>query len=360
MICNFFPNKYKPYEAIFCLNHAKVLKKLGNLKVQTLVRINKFKFSYEKWRIEDIEAEAFVFFYKYGFGFIFLPVAVILQFILTLKNLIFYKPDIIILQMVLPQGLSIIPFRIFKKYIVLEHSEKVLFGINKFLSKLVYKFSSGVYVVSSFQKEELEEKLKIKVNGIIPNPIFENHIELNNEIRNRVIFIGTITERKDPILILETARILKDIKFVFIGRNFNDKYFKRFIEIAENLENVVYLGALTNHREVLNEILNSDFLISTSKHENFSMVIAEALSLGKPVIWTYSGGPRDFLNEKNSILVKERNPIALKVAILEAYEKLKNGYFNPYQIREEIYNFCSDEKVLESYKEVINKFFEKI
>jgi len=356
IISDFFPNRYKPYEGFFFLNHAKVLRRIGNVRVQTLIRVNHLKFSYEKWEIEDIDAEAFVFFYKYGLGFIFLPIAIILQFILTLKNFIFYRPHIVILQMALPQGLALIPFRIFKRYVVLEHSEKVLFGINKFLAKLVYKFSSGVYVVSSFQKEEIEKKLKIKVNGIIPNPIFKNNFQIKNEIKNRVIFVGTITERKDPILILETAKILKDIKFVFIGRNFNDQYFKNFIQIAKSLENVFYLNSLKEHEDVLKEMLNSDFLISTSKHENFSVVIAEALSLGKPVIWTDSGGPRDFLNERNSVLVKERTPDALAKAILEAYEKLRKGYFNPYQIREEIYNFCSDEKVLERY---INYIFNK-
>ena len=355
IISDFFPNRYKPYEGFFFLNHAKVLRRIGNVRVQTLIRVNHLKFSYEKWEIEDIEAEAFVFFYKYGLGFIFLPIAIILQFILTLKNFIFYRPDIVILQMALPQGLALIPFRIFKRYFVLEHSEKVLFGINKFLAKLVYKFSSGVYVVSSFQKEEIEKKLKIKVNGIIPNPIFKNNFQIKNEIKNRVIFVGTITERKDPILILETAKILKDIKFVFIGRNFNDQYFKNFIQIAKSLKNVSYLGALKNE-QVLEEMLNSDFLISTSKYETFGVVITEALSLGKPIIWTDSGGPRDFLNERNSVLVKERTPDALAKAILEAYEKLKKGYFNPYKIREEIYNFCSDEKVLKRY---INYIFSK-
>lgn len=260
--------------------------------------------------------------------------------------------------MALPQGLALIPFRIFKKYIVLEHSEKVFFGINKIFSKIVYKLSSGNYVVSSFQKEEIETKLKIKVDGIIPNPIFKHHFKIENKINNRVIFVGTITDRKDPILILETAKLLNDIEFIFIGRNFNDSYFKKFIQIANSLNNVKYLGALNNDK-VLEEISKSDFLISTSKYETFGIVIVEALSLGKPVIWTDSGGPRDFLNEKNSIFVKERSPINLKIAILSGYEKLKSGYFNPYKISEEIYNFCSDERVFQKYRETIFKLLKK-
>ncbi|MEO0197879.1 MAG: glycosyltransferase family 4 protein [candidate division WOR-3 bacterium] len=348
MICDFFPNKYKPYEGTFFLNHAKVLSKLGKVKVQTLIRVNKFKLSYEKWNIDNIDVEAIVFFYKVGFGFIFFPLAVIFQFLLTLKNLILFKPDRIILQMALPHGLALIPFSIFKKIIILEHSKNVFNKLTKFIYK-VY----DVYAVSDFQKEELQKKLKINVKGIIPNPIFENNFEnIDNKITGRVICVGTITEGKDQLLIIETAKLLSDIQFVFIGRNFNDNYYKKFISSSKDLKNVRYLGPMT-YEETLKEISNSDFLISTSKYETFGMTMAEALSLGKPVIWTDSGGPRDFLNEKNSILVKERTPIALKNAIIQAYEKLKNGYFNPDEIKKSIFEYCSKDKVLEAYKKAL-------
>ncbi len=353
MICDFFPNKYKPYEGVFFLNHAKVLRKLGKIRVQTLIRVNKFKLSYERWNVEDIEVEAITFFYKPNFGFIFLPLALLFQFILTFKNLLFFKPDRVILQMALPQGLACLPFSMFRKYIVLEHSEKVLFGINRLFSKIVYNFSNGNFVVSTFQKDELENKLKIRVDGIIQNPIFSFNMVLDSNIKNRVIFVGTITDRKDPILILKTAKLLPGIEFVFVGRNFNDDYYKEFIKISNNLNNVKYLGPKKNHKEVLLEILNSDFLISTSKHEEFGVVIAEALSLGKPIIWTDSGGPRDFLNEKNSILVKERDENALKDAIIQAYKKLKGGYFNFDEIKKDIFNYCGVDKVLEAYKKAL-------
>ncbi len=352
MICDFFPNKYKPYEGVFFLNHAKVLRKLGKIRVQTLIRVNEFKLSYERWNVDKIEVEAITFFYKPNFGFIFLPLALLFQFILTFKNLLFFRPNRVILQMSLPQGLAYLPFSIFKKYIVLEHSEKVLFGINRFFSKIVYNLSDGNFVVSTFQKNELENKLKIRIDNIIPNPIYNFNTVSDNTIKNRVIFVGTITQRKDPILILKTAKLLKDIEFIFVGRNFNDDYYKSFIEIASTLNNVKYLGH-KSHEETLIEIANSDFLISTSIYETFGMAMAEALSLGKPVIWTDSGGPRDFLNEKNSILVKERNENALKEAIIQAYEKLKSGYFNPDEIKKGIFDYCGENEVLEAYKRAL-------
>ncbi|MEO0213292.1 MAG: glycosyltransferase family 4 protein [candidate division WOR-3 bacterium] len=360
MICDFFPNKYKPYEGTFFLNHAKVLSKLGKVKVQTLIRVNKFKLSYEKWNIDNIDVEAIVFFYKVGFGFIFFPLAVIFQFLLTLKNLILFKPDRIILQMALPHGLALIPFKFLKKIIILEHSPYII--KKSYIAKLVYKFSFGVYALSNFQKQELENNLKISINGIIPNPVFEFNFNTDNSIKNRIICVGRILPLKGQLVILEVAKMLKDIEFILIGefleiakdefKKFKKMYYEIIIKLLKELKNVRYLGPMT-YEETLKEISNSDFLISTSKYETFGMTMAEALSLGKPVIWTDSGGPRDFLNEKNSILVKERTPIALKNAIIQAYEKLKNGYFNPDEIKKSIFEYCSKDKVLEAYKKAL-------
>ncbi|MEO0159433.1 MAG: glycosyltransferase [candidate division WOR-3 bacterium] len=179
---------------------------------------------------------------------------------------------------------------------------------------------------------------------------------------NLILIRTRILPLKGQLVILEVAKMLKDIEFILIGefleiakdefKKFKKMYYEIIIKLLKELKNVRYLGPMT-YEETLKEISNSDFLISTSKYETFGMTMAEALSLGKPVIWTDSGGPRDFLNEKNSILVKERTPIALKNAIIQAYEKLKNGYFNPDEIKKSIFEYCSKDKVLEAYKKAL-------
>jgi len=91
-------------------------------------------------------------------------------------------------------------------------------------------------------------------------------------------------------------------------------------------------------------------LVSTSRYETFGVALAEALSCGRPVVWTDSGGPRDFLNERNSVKVKGRTPEAVAEAIREAYGKLERGYFNPSEIRKSIVHYASPERVAEIYR----------
>jgi glycosyltransferase involved in cell wall biosynthesis len=62
------------------------------------------------------------------------------------------------------------------------------------------------------------------------------------------------------------------------------------------------------------------------------MVIVEAMACGLPVVATDSGGPRDFVNSQNGMLVKSEDPDALAYSL----EKMMHAYatFNPIQIRQ--------------------------
>ena len=62
-------------------------------------------------------------------------------------------------------------------------------------------------------------------------------------------------------------------------------------------------------------ISNYDLLLSpTRDFEGFGLSIAESLSVGVPVISTKVGGVLDYLNNKNSILVKAKAPDLLHPA----------------------------------------------
>ena len=59
-----------------------------------------------------------------------------------------------------------------------------------------------------------------------------------------------------------------------------------------------------------------DLLISPSRDfEGFGLSIAESLSVGVPVISTKVGGVLDYLDNKNSILVKAKSPRSLASSI---------------------------------------------
>lgn len=351
MITDAYPHREKPHIAIPLHEEAKILNKIGQLRVQTLIRTEKLRFGYRKYSWEGVEVEALEMPYRAGMGFIFLPLAVLLHFLLSLKNIIFFKPDAVILQMSLPHGLGYLPLSFFKKYVVIERSSRILNA--KGIFALPLKWAYKVYSVSKFHAQNIEKKLGVKVDGIVPNAIAtdipSNGMENRKGKFKRIIFVGRLDENKSPDLFINAAKILKDYEFVLIGEAINEEYLKNLPD------NVIYKGPLSNE-EVLQEIYRSDILVSTSKYEASARVIAEALSMGKPVVWTYSGGPGDYLDEENSVLVKERTPESLAKSILEAYKKLDTGYFDSDTIRKKILDYAGPDRMIKVYKNILKSF----
>lgn len=95
---------------------------------------------------------------------------------------------------------------------------------------------------------------------------------------------------------------------------------------------VKFEGVMTRER-VIKSIKESNVLVLPSMYETFGVVLIEAMALGKPVISTDSGGPREIINESNGILVPINDIQALSNGLLYMYENIKK--YNPIEIRNE-------------------------
>ena len=344
MITDNYPHKDRPYITTFFHDHAKVLGRIGEVKVITLIRTNRF--GYRRYVWEGIPVEAMLIPYVPRMGLIFFPLSLIAHTLLLLKNLMTFKPDAVVVHMGLPAGIP--PAVLLKgRFILVEHSTIFARGKNALLSRFVMSRSGKVLAVSRFLGSEIERTLKVKVSGVLPNPVFGCSEAYPFKSTRRLLFVGRITPLKDPVLLKEAARLLPGYRFTFVGGRGVGWYVSEFLRYLP--PNCEYLGPLPRDK-VLELLRESDMLVSTSKYETFGVAIAEALSCGKPVVWTDSGGPRDFLNGRNSVLVKERTPSAFAEAIEEAYEKLRSGYFNPEEIRRGILSHASPERVAAIYR----------
>ncbi len=352
IITDSYPHPEKPYLTTFHHIHAKVLSRIGRVRVLTLIRGEKFGFRRYTW--EGIEVEAFEMPYRKNAGAVFFPLSILLHFILALKNLLGFRPDVTIFQMALPHGISYVPLKFLKKYILIEHSSSA-YRKNLFFQKLVTGGASLRYTVSSFYKNRLEEALGIKFHGIIPNPVprYNWNCPFSGK---KVIFAGRLDENKSPHLFILAAKLLPELEFHLIGEDTKTSYSRKILNDLPR--NVIYHGPLS-HKETLKMLCKSDIFVSTSKFETFGYAIAEALALGKPVVWTDSGGPRDFLNEKNSIQIKERTPESVAEAITIALDKLNNNYFDPGKIREGILRYAGVEVVESKYRKAIESIMKE-
>ncbi len=351
MIADSYPHEERPHLTTFHHEHAKVLSRIGDVRVLTLIRGKRFGFRRYIW--DGIEVEALETPYRRGMGVVFLPLSVILHFIQSSRGLRKFSPDVVILQMALPHGIAYLPLRWRRGYILVEHSSSA-YRKNVLLERVVVRGALRRYTVSSFYRRLLEERLGVDFHGVIPNPVSVGRRRCRTE-SGGAIFVGRLDENKAPHIYVESARLLPRVRFTLVGEDTGTPYSKR---ILYNLPpNVHYAGAVSRDT-VLDLICKSDILVSTSRFETFGVAIAEALALGKPVVWTDSGGPGDFLNERNSILVRERTPQAVARAIEEAYRRLKSGYFDPEEIRRGILQYAGVDAVERKYREIMEELME--
>lgn len=146
--------------------------------------------------------------------------------------------------------------------------------------------------------------------------------------------VGRITQLKDIENFIRAICILKrdfeDIAGIVVGDARADKieYLKSLKAISKELgveENVIFTGATPKIAEIY-EIC--DVLVSSSKKpESFGRSVAEALSMGTPVVATNHGGVRDIIKEgENGYFFSVGDSEALARQILKAKELKFDGF----------------------------------
>ena len=88
-------------------------------------------------------------------------------------------------------------------------------------------------------------------------------------------------------------------------------------KLAEELhlsDRVHFMGKV-QRKILMDEYSQYDAFALVSKQETFGVAYIEALALGLPVIATINGGPNDFVNEKNGILVGPNNEEDIAAAL---------------------------------------------
>jgi glycosyltransferase involved in cell wall biosynthesis len=101
-------------------------------------------------------------------------------------------------------------------------------------------------------------------------------------------YLGRLAPEKNPSAMVELARHANDIEVVLVG---DGSEHQRLTEMATGLENFHLVGGDSHPGDVLRAF---DALIVPSDFESFGLSIAEACSLGIPVISTSVGIAREF------------------------------------------------------------------
>lgn len=240
-----------------------------------------------------------------------------------------------------------------KKWLLTEHwsgytSEDNKFdGLNFFLKKIIkirLKKLDKISVVSEYLKNSLIKRfpfLSDKIS-IIPNVIhypdalvrknFNQHFQLLT-ISNLNDYYKNISFLIDVIYnVSQKINIQMDIYGDGIDK---DKLIQK-TQTLGLLNKVIFFKGRVKNTEISKVYSQYHAFILLSRFETFSVVTAEAIAHGLPVIVSKCGGPEEYINEKNGILVPVNSMDETINAILQLY----NNYhkFSPESVQSTILN----------------------
>ena len=90
--------------------------------------------------------------------------------------------------------------------------------------------------------------------------------------------------------------------------------------VEYGLEGKIHLVGRLNKQQIISLLQRSNVFALASRGETFGVVYIEAMSQGLPVIATKCGGPEEFVNENNGILIPKEDVEALTEALIEIYD----------------------------------------
>jgi glycosyltransferase involved in cell wall biosynthesis len=290
------------------------------------------------------------------------------------------NPDLIHVNVIDRSGYIALLIKYMKKikYVITEHSTpdiNYLRGITtktkiplKYLKSIVIRNSEFINVDSN-SSLEFYKLVGFKGNfGVIRNvvDIYPKFLVPKDRIKKdnikRAVHISILNERKNVADILRAFDHIcnklnkKDIEFHIIGEGEQKQQLIQQAKDSGLLNKNIFFHGFVDELKKLEILTSSDFHILNSDEEGFSVVTAESILYGIPVIATRCGGPEDFVPREVGILIDRRNLQQLIDSILymaENYQNYDPGILQEFG-RKEFSPEVICEKTYAVYKQALN------
>lgn len=178
------------------------------------------------------------------------------------------------------------------------------------------------------------------------NPIFANNCLKDYCLYVTASFSADVDDNKGGHFVIELARKLPMIKFV-VASNYN--------KCTESLpSNIILLGKICDSTKLAELYQRARLTIITSQRETFSMVTAESLCCGTPVVGFEAGGPESITLSEYSEFVEYGDIKQLYSAIVSFLSQK----WNKREIAEKAYSRFSRTVMTAEYMNIYNKLLE--
>jgi glycosyltransferase involved in cell wall biosynthesis len=221
------------------------------------------------------------------------------------------------------------------------HTRHCIEGEKKFLKKAVYRFVNNILsdrvigvskaVCSNLEADGINtEKLRMVYNGIFPlkeiSASEQQALRKKYNIGSENVVVGMVA-RLEPVknheMFLEAAKVVDTIcpeaVFMIVGAGSMEKKLRQKARRDGIEDKVIFTGYISDVNDIMNII---DIHVLTSEKEALSISLIEAMSLGKPVVATDSGGPGEVVeNGKSGILVGVDDSVNLTMGIVRFIQR---------------------------------------
>ena len=224
---------------------------------------------------------------------------------------------------------------------ITEHSSKLnkdaaqISELDKKLASKAYEYADGVIAVSNVLAAKLKANFSIDAE-VIPDMFNLPEVEPALKDKNvfRVVSVGRLVKGKGFFHLVNAfyqAQLPENSELIIIG----DGPLKDFLNesLVNNRTRVV---GMKSREEIVRYLQSANMFALLSHSETFGVSCIEALSVGLPVLATRCGGPEDFINESNGMLVPvgdiEEAGVAISKMYLKQYdaEKIKKDCYQKY------------------------------
>lgn len=343
-LAGWFPTESNPMGGIFIKKHAEAISSFCDLVFFTITPapvgiVKRYTVEYNEGRFKTISV---CYKRKKGKPRIFFRLINKIRYFkgmfLGLKTMTrqWGIPDIVHANIALASGLIVLILKWIRgiPYVVTEHWSgyteqsgdfKSCSIFAKLLAKLVFKNAEAVSTASRSLLDSLKNhRLSLKSCFVISNVVnIPRAPAFRKKITERLNILTTslLNDRAKNVsgLIEAFGEVVKkypDARLDIIGDGVDRQ---PLTDLAANLgllnKNVFFQGYVPN-RELYKWFARANFFVLNSNYETFSVVTAEAIAHGVPVVVTKCGGPEEFVTKAVGILI-ERN---YKQSLVEGIE----------------------------------------
>jgi glycosyltransferase involved in cell wall biosynthesis len=375
LISRGIPSDNDPQWGCFERDQALALHKAGH-KVVVLSIDSRAKFYSTKLGISHKIIDGVDFYNLSCFpNVIFRPIAYrIMLFLISWQLDYLYKrmqkthgtPDLIYSHYLLN---SYAALRLKKKYnlplVAIEHwsevNKDVLKSYVKYSGDKVYSIADKVIAVSDSLKSMLNKHFH--VDALVVHNLVGEGFDYNPTSQRSTfnfVTVGSLFHVKGYDILIDAfakiASVNNNFRLTIVGDG-NQRPLLQQLITKHNLQSKVSLVGRKSRAEVADILLNSDVYVSSSRNENFSVSVLEALSIGLPVVATICGGIRECINDSNGLLVPTENVDRLSDAMLKISQNISN--YNRESIARDFENRFSTTSIVNNLVSIFETIIKK-